>query len=106
MKSSHQAFVVIQCPKRMYATLKADIQMQISPVGPMLLKNRKRQVMTSANRQELGVLIAGIGQNVSQVRPQCLNVRLHPRASPSFRPKELFSKLRGPRPLSLRPRDQ
>lgn len=106
MEPGHQAFVVIQCLQGMHAALKTDIQMQISLVGHMLLQDRESQVMTGANRQQLRALIAGIGQNASEVHPQSLDVRLHPRARPSLRPEESFSKARGPRPLSLRPCDE
>src|SRR5579871_479952 len=62
--------------------------------------------MASTNRQELATLIPRIGEHVSELRSQCLDVRLHPCASSSFRPEEFFSKSRRPRPFPLRPRDE
>jgi hypothetical protein len=89
-----------------HASLKANVQMQIGGFCGVLLQYGKRNVMAGTHGEQLMTRVARVGEYAAEAGAQRLDVRLHARACAPLGPQQSLRKLRGPRPLALRPDDQ
>jgi hypothetical protein len=67
VEARHQTLPVIECPQRVDAALKTDIQVQIHRPG-VLLQNGERQVVAGPNREQLVTIIPRIDEDTVQIR--------------------------------------
>src|SRR3984957_15731016 len=62
--------------------------------------------MAGAHGEQLMTRVARVGEHAAEAGAQRLYVRLHAHARAALCPQQSLGKLRGPRPLALRPDDQ
>src|ERR1700733_10217592 len=62
--------------------------------------------MAGAHGEQLMTRIARVGEHAAEAGAQRLDVRLHARTRAPLCPQQSLGKLRGPRPLALRPDDR
>ena len=106
VKAGDETLTIVQCSQRLDAALKMNIQMQIGSLGHVALEQGKRNIVACMDGEELVAFISGIREYACEVGPQSFDVRLHARASATFRPQQSFGKLRRARWLALRPENE
>jgi hypothetical protein len=106
MKASDQALTVVQRLKSIDTALEAQGQMKIRRPGSVLLQNRQRQIMAGADCEELMPRIAGLDEDLGEIRTQRLDMGLHPDAGAPLGPNQLLGKFGGTRLPTLGPTDE
>ncbi len=87
VKPSDQALMVVQIPKRMYASGELDLHMKVRGFKRMTLQRCEREIVTCPDRKQLLSLIACAPNGPHQIRAERLKMRLHADAGTALSPQ-------------------